>query len=175
LVSAVALAETVQFFLQYPPEIKWPNDIMVGGKKLAGILTESSCESDRILFVILGIGVNLNFPHDLMPEAIREQATSLLILNRKPVDRSDFMRRLIHNLDQCYGDLEDKGFSFLASRWESFFRLKGKKVRIEMGSSTDQPLWGRAMGIDDDGALLLEDDQGALRRIVAGQVIPADL
>ena len=71
---------------------------MVGGKKLAGILTETSCESDAILFVIIGIGVNLNFTLELMPEAIRDQATSIVILTQKPVDRTAFMRRLIHNL-----------------------------------------------------------------------------
>lgn len=174
LMSAVALAETFQSFVPQTPEIKWPNDIMVGGKKLAGILAESSCESNKILFVIIGMGVNLNYPHELMPEGIRKTATSTLILTQKEMDRSAFMRRLIHNLDQCYGELEDNGFAPLARRWESFFHLKGKKVRIEMGSPSGQPIWGRAVGIDEDGALLLVDDQGAMIRIVAGEVIPVD-
>ncbi len=174
LMSAVALAETVQSFLPYPPEIKWPNDIIVGGKKLAGILTEASCESDKILFVIIGIGVNLNFTLALMPEAIQDHTTSILILTQKPVDRTAFMQRLIHNLDKCYGELEDKGFSFLARRWESFFGLKGKNIKIQMTSSPDQATCGKAMGIDSDGALILEDDRGVLRRIIAGEVFPGD-
>ena len=65
LMAAVALADTIASFIGAPPTIKWPNDILVGGKKLAGILTESSCDSERIEFVILGIGVNLNYPVDI--------------------------------------------------------------------------------------------------------------
>lgn len=171
LMAAVALAETVQSFIPFPPEIKWPNDIMIGGKKLAGILTESSCERDRLLFVILGIGVNVNFPLSLMPETIQESATSMMILTQKPVDRVAFTSRLIQNLNRCYGDLEDQGFSLIARRWESFFRLRGKRIRVEM---MDQAILGKAVGIDGDGALILEDEQGALKRIVAGDLIPME-
>src|SRR5262249_21329770 len=71
LVSAVALADTVQRFLGMSPAIKWPNDILVGGKKLAGILTESSVDSQRLHFVVVGIGVNLNMPASMLPEDIR--------------------------------------------------------------------------------------------------------
>jgi BirA family biotin operon repressor/biotin-[acetyl-CoA-carboxylase] ligase len=171
LMAAVALAETVQCFIPLPAEIKWPNDILVGGKKLAGILTESSCDPGKILFVILGIGVNLNFPKELMPEAIRESATSIMALTGKPVNRSEFTLRLIQNLERCYGELEEEGFSFLAERWAGFFRLKGKRVRVQM---MEQAILGKAMGIDIDGALILEDERGFVQRIVAGEVIPMD-
>ena len=152
LMSAVALAETVQSFSPSPPEIKWPNDILVEGKKLAGILTESSCSPEKILFAVLGIGVNLNFSQELMPGPIREIATSLMILTGSPVDRGAFALQLIQNLDRCYGDLEDKGFPFIAERWRSFFRLGGRRVRVEM---VDQIILGKAMGIDGDGALVV--------------------
>lgn len=171
LASAVAVAETVEPFLRPPPEIKWPNDILVAGKKLAGILTESSCEGDRVLFVIVGIGVNLNFPREAMPEAIRERATSLMIATGRRVDRSDFARQLIHNLDRCYGDLNENGFADVARRWESYFRLKGKKVRVE---SSGGAVHGKAVGIDGEGALLLEEEGGEIRRIFAGDVVPVE-
>ena len=171
LMSAVALAETVRSFTPFPPEIKWPNDILVKGKKLAGILTESSCNPDSILFVILGIGVNLNFPRELMPESIRESTTSIMMLAQKPVDRTAFALQLIQNLERCYGDLEERGFPSMAERWGSFFRLKGKRVRVEM---FDRPVLGKAMGIDGDGALILEDEKGIRQRIVAGDVIPME-
>jgi BirA family biotin operon repressor/biotin-[acetyl-CoA-carboxylase] ligase len=171
LMSAVALAETVQSFIPYPPEIKWPNDILVSGKKLAGILTEASCEGDRILFVVVGIGVNLNFPKEIMPEAIRNRATSIMSLAKRPVDREIFARRLIRSLDQCYGDLEEGGFPSIASRWEGFFHLKGKRVKVE---GVDGSVWGRAMSIDGDGALVLEDENGVSQRVLAGDVIPVD-
>jgi BirA family biotin operon repressor/biotin-[acetyl-CoA-carboxylase] ligase len=171
LMSAVALAETVRSFILDTPEIKWPNDILVRGKKLAGILTEASCEGDRTLFVVVGMGVNLNFPLETMPAAIRETATSIMSLSEKPVDRESFARRLIHNLDQCYGDLEESGFPSIARRWESFFYLRGKRVRVEW---LDGSVSGKALGIDADGALLLEDEQGFSKRVIAGDVIPLE-
>ncbi len=171
LMSAVAVADTVQSFLESPPAIKWPNDIMVQGKKLAGILTESSCDPERLHFVVVGIGVNLNLPSGLLPEAIRESATSLLMLTGRTVDRAAFTGQLIQSLDRCYGELEDKGFPWIARRWESFFELRGKRVMVEMA---DEPLTGTARGIDGDGALILEQDGGALQRIVAGDVIPLE-
>ena len=171
LMAAVAVAETAASFLPLVPEIKWPNDILEGGKKLAGILTESSCERDRVLFAVLGIGVNLNLPQELMPEAIRDEATSFLILTGRPVNRVEFTCRLIHNLERCYEDLESGGWPFMARKWEGFFRLRGKRVKVEMAGG---PVVGKALGIDQDGALIVEDQKGEIQRIVAGDVIPVE-
>lgn len=171
LMAAVALADTVQSFIPFAPEIKWPNDILVRGQKLAGILTESACESDHILFVILGLGVNLNFPRERMPEEIRDKTTSLLSLTRKPVDRNVFTGRLIQNLDQCYGSLEESGFKAIRRRWEDYFRLQGKQVRVEM---PDGRTSGKVIGVDMDGALIIEGKGGGRERILAGDVIPLD-
>jgi BirA family biotin operon repressor/biotin-[acetyl-CoA-carboxylase] ligase len=171
LMAAVALADTIASFIRTPPTIKWPNDILVGGKKLAGVLTESSCNSERIEFVILGIGVNLNYPVASMPEVIRERATSIVSLTKKNVSREAFMRRLIQDLDRCYGELEEVGFNSLATRWEAVFGLRGKKVRVEMA---EQIMIGTAQGIDKDGALILEDERGERQRIVAGDVVPVE-
>ncbi len=171
LMSAVALAETVESFVPVAPEIKWPNDIKVGGRKLAGVLTESSCDADRVHFVILGIGVNVNFPLERMPDSIQHSATSLMVLAQRPVDRADFVGRLIQNLDRCYGELNDRGFSHIARRWENFFQLRGKRVRVDMA---DQSTSGTAMGIDRDGALILQGEGGGFKKIIAGDVIPIE-
>jgi BirA family biotin operon repressor/biotin-[acetyl-CoA-carboxylase] ligase len=171
LMAAVALADTVGSFVSCEPAIKWPNDILIFGRKLAGILTESSLTSDGIDFVILGIGVNLNSPAAHMPREIRERATSLIEWSRDPVNREAFLRRLIHDLERCYGILEESGFDAIASRWNSRFTLRGKRVRVEM---IDGVVLGAARGIDRDGALLLEDDTGRMRRVIAGDVIPLE-
>src|SRR5215475_5957651 len=171
LMAAVALVDTVASFIGTPPTIKWPNDILVGGKKLAGVLTESSCDSERIEFVILGIGVNLNYPVASMPEMIRERATSILALTKKNIEREAFFQRLIRDLDRCYGELEEMGFDSLASRWEGFFGLRDKRVRVEM---IDKIIIGTAKGIDRDGALIVGDDHGERQRIVAGDVFPLE-
>jgi BirA family transcriptional regulator, biotin operon repressor / biotin---[acetyl-CoA-carboxylase] ligase len=169
LMAAVALAETLQWFLPVPPVIKWPNDILVSGKKLAGILTEVSCGTEGVEFVILGIGVNVNYPLDLMPGEIRQRATSIAIICRNKISREDFLRRLIQHLDRCYGEIEENGFAPLAPRWEAYFGLRGQRVRIEL---LDEVMFGTAKGIDQDGALLLEDDHCELQRVIAGDVIP---
>jgi BirA family biotin operon repressor/biotin-[acetyl-CoA-carboxylase] ligase len=167
LMAAVALAETLKFFLPVPPSIKWPNDIIVDGKKLAGILTEVTCGTDSVEFVILGIGVNVNYPVALMPEEIRECATSVLIECQNKVSREDLLQRLIQDLDRCYGEIEENGFAPLAPRWEAYFGWRGQRVRIEL---LDQIVFGIAKGIDRDGALVLEDAQGRVQRVIAGDV-----
>jgi BirA family biotin operon repressor/biotin-[acetyl-CoA-carboxylase] ligase len=171
LTAAVALAETVASFIAQPATIKWPNDILVGGKKLAGILTEASCDSERLHYVILGIGVNLNYAIELMPQEIRERATSIAHLTGKPVHRESFLRRLIQDLDRCYGELEQSGFAALARRWQAHFSWRDRRVRVEL---LGQTITGWARGIDRDGALLVEDDNGVLQRVIAGDVIPLE-
>jgi BirA family biotin operon repressor/biotin-[acetyl-CoA-carboxylase] ligase len=106
-----------------------------------------------------------------MPPEIRERATSLSVLAGKSVSREDFLRRLIQDLDRCYGILEDSGFAALAPRWDERFGLRGRRVSVEM---TDRTVTGRALGIDTDGALIIETADGGNRRIVAGDVIPVD-
>jgi len=169
LMAAVALADTVAQFVSEPPAIKWPNDILLRGKKLAGILTESSVSPERINYVILGIGVNINFSQVVMPEAIRERATSLLECAGEPVSREAFLGRLIQDLDRCYGILGEAGFNRIAQRWESYFSLRGKRVRVEMG---DEGLAGVAKGIDNDGALIIEGERRQFHRVLAGDVVP---
>jgi BirA family biotin operon repressor/biotin-[acetyl-CoA-carboxylase] ligase len=169
LMAAVALAETLQSFLPVPPSIKWPNDITVNGKKLAGILTEVNCGTESVEFVILGIGLNVNYPVDLMPEEIRQRATSVLVERQNKVSREDLLWRLIQDLDRCYGELEANGFAPLAPRWEAYFGWRGQRMRVEL---MDQVAFGIAKGIDHDGALLLEDDHGRLQRVIAGDVTP---
>jgi len=171
LTAAVALVETVAAFLIQPPVIKWPNDILVGGKKLAGILTEAACDAARVQYVILGIGLNVNYRVDAMPDELRPRATSLADLTGEDLSRESVLVRLIQDLDRCYGELEESGFEALRLRWEAYFGLRGRLVRIDLG---DQTLTGRALGIDREGALLVQDEHGQRRTIVAGEVVPLE-
>ena len=171
LMAAVALAEVVEGFVPQKPAIKWPNDILIGGKKLAGILSEAACSAERVEYVILGIGVNLNYACSAMPEEIRRRATSVLEAAGRPVQRESFLQRLIQGIERCYGELEQAGFDALAARWESYFAWRGRRVRVEL---LDQVTTGTARGIDRDGALIIVDDGGVAHRILAGDVILAE-
>jgi BirA family transcriptional regulator, biotin operon repressor / biotin---[acetyl-CoA-carboxylase] ligase len=170
LTAAVALSDTLAGFSPVPPAIKWPNDILADGKKLAGVLTEAVSDSRKVDFVILGIGVNVNYTLEAMPAEIRERATSLSMLAGRTISREDFLRRLIQDLDRCYAILEEEGFAALAPQWDARFGLRGRAVRVEM---TDRSITGRALGIDADGLLLVKSG-GVPQRIVAGDVIPLD-
>jgi BirA family biotin operon repressor/biotin-[acetyl-CoA-carboxylase] ligase len=172
LMAAVALADVVDAYVPGQVAIKWPNDILIGSKKLAGILTEACCEAGRVRYVILGIGINLNSTSGDMPEALRPRATSLLEVTGKPIQRESFLRRLLQGVERCYGELEDGGFAALAPRWQSYFAWRGRRVRVEL---LDQVTIGTAHGIDRDGALLLIDEGGVERRILAGDVIPLEI
>ena len=171
LMAAVAVVETVGSFIPQTANIKWPNDILVDGKKLAGILTEAALTSERVEYVILGIGVNLNYRVDQMAEEIRARATSIAELTGKLANRESFLGRLIQALDRCYGELEESGFEPMARRWSAHFALLGRRVRVEL---LDQVVSGRARGIDRDGALVIEDETGARHRVIAGDVIPLE-
>lgn len=171
LTAAVGVAETVSAFLPAPASIKWPNDILVQGKKLAGILTEAACDAERIEYVILGIGLNVNYRRDAMPEELRERATSLADAIGKNVSRESVLARLIHDLDRCYGELEEAGFEALRPRWKAYFALRGRIVRVEHNG---QAMIARAIDIDFDGGLIVEDERGQRSTIVAGDVIPVE-
>jgi BirA family biotin operon repressor/biotin-[acetyl-CoA-carboxylase] ligase len=170
LTAAVALSEAIASFSPVPPAIKWPNDILTAGKKLAGVLTEAVVDQRKVEFVILGIGVNLNYSFEAMPAGIRERATSLSILTGQKVKREDFCRRLIQDLDRCYAVLEEQGFAALAPLWDARFGLRGRAVRVDMA---DRSVTGRAVGIDAEGLLIVES-AGAQQRIIAGDVIPLE-
>jgi BirA family transcriptional regulator, biotin operon repressor / biotin---[acetyl-CoA-carboxylase] ligase len=171
LMAAVALTEALTPLLTTKPAIKWPNDILVGGKKLAGVLTEAACAAERVEHVILGIGINVNYPTGSMPEEIRPRATSLMELAGGFVAREQVLARLIQALDRCYGELEQSGFDALRPRWDAHFGLLDQRVRIE---SLQEVFLGWARGVAQDGALLVEDDFGAMHTVYAGDVIPLE-
>jgi BirA family biotin operon repressor/biotin-[acetyl-CoA-carboxylase] ligase len=171
LAAAVALVETVGSFLPRSAVIKWPNDILIDGKKLAGILTEAACDTERVQYVILGIGLNVNYRAEAMPETLRRRATSMADMAREKLSRETVLVRLIHDLDRCYGELEESGFAALRPRWEAHFGLHGRRVRVELGAQT---IIGRAQGIDGEGALIVETDDKQRRSIIAGDVIPLE-
>ena len=171
LTAAVALVETLHCFLPCPPVIKWPNDILCDGKKLAGVLTEAACAGERVEYVILGVGLNVNFRVHTMPAELSERAISMADLIGENVSRETVLARLIQDLDRCYGELEAFGFEALRTRWETHFGLRGRRIRVDLG---DQVVIGRARGIDREGALIVDDEQGRSRTIVAGDVIPLE-
>jgi BirA family transcriptional regulator, biotin operon repressor / biotin---[acetyl-CoA-carboxylase] ligase len=167
LVTAVAAAEAIHVFSGLRPTIKWPNDIFLAGRKIAGLLNEIHSETDRIHFVVLGIGVNLNMDDGQFPEPLRSTATSLRIELGTTVSRKLFLRSLLGVLEKWYEVFLREGSGPVLEAWREWAQIRGKPVKI---SSFGQILFGRALDIDGEGKLIVETESGERKRIVAGDV-----
>ena len=167
LVAGVAVAAALAEMPGLAPRVKWPNDVLIDGRKVAGILTEMEAEVERVHHVILGIGVNLNAPRAAFPPELRERATSLFLATGRRVDRAAVTGRLLAALEARYGRFLEGGFEAVRAEWESYSCLTGTDVRV---ASAEGEMAGRVLGLDTDGALMLARPDGTSTRIVAGEV-----
>jgi len=167
LVVGLAVATAVRETSGLAPLLKWPNDVLLGGRKVAGVLTEMDAELERVHFVIAGIGVNVNAQADTFPPELRDKATSLAIAAGRPTDRVAFMGRLLAQLETRYRRFLAGGFAPLRAECEHLSALAGRAVVVHVPGGE---VAGRVEGLDDDGALRLVDDAGVTRRVVAGEV-----
>ena len=167
LMAAVATADAIRNFFGLLPLIKWPNDILLRGRKVAGLLNEIHSEVDRIHFVILGIGINLNMDEKMFSKEIRNVATSLKIETGQVVSRKDFLQSLFLELERWYATFSEEGSAVILKVWRDWAHIKGKQVKVTSFGAT---LVGRAIDVDSDGALLLETEDGTRKRVVAGDI-----
>jgi BirA family biotin operon repressor/biotin-[acetyl-CoA-carboxylase] ligase len=167
LMAAVAVAEGIERFSGLHPVIKWPNDILLKNRKVAGLLNEIHSETDRIHFVILGVGVNLNMDKKLFTKEIRNTATSLKMETGKTVSRKEFVPCLLEALEKWYTLFLREGGKPVLEAWRERARIRGKAVKV---TSFGETLFGRAIDVDSEGRLILETEKGDRKRIVAGDV-----
>jgi BirA family biotin operon repressor/biotin-[acetyl-CoA-carboxylase] ligase len=165
--SATALARAIQVASSLEPEIKWPNDIVIRGRKVAGILTELSAELDHVKYVILGIGVNVNLNSGDFPVELRKLATSLKAEAGRPISRPELAAAILLELDRDYARVGAGHFDVVADEWAARCSTLGHQVVIRVG---DRQIRGRAETLDEDGALLLRSEHGHLERITGGDV-----
>ncbi len=147
-------------------DIRWPNDLLLNGKKLGGILTEMNAEPDRVHFVVIGIGINVN--HVKMPAEIESIATSLRIETGHTYSRVELLVHLLHHLDVYYQRFLHEGGAPLVARFaevSSFYR--GKRVRI---STPTETYTGLTAGLEPSGLLRVEREDGRTEPVLAGDV-----
>lgn len=166
--SAVAVARAIEQTTGLTPEIKWPNDVLIGGRKVAGLLNEMSAETDGINFIVLGIGVNLNMTTDQFPGDLRYPATSLFLESGSRIARVHFVATTLNELDKLYVDFLLHGFGPVREEWQKRCNANGRRVLVS-DAGVDQAS-GMFAGIDGDGALLVRLDDGKVERIVNGDV-----
>jgi BirA family biotin operon repressor/biotin-[acetyl-CoA-carboxylase] ligase len=169
LMTAVALAEALIQLTNLPIRIKWPNDLLVHGKKLAGILTEMTMEMDQVDVVVVGLGLNINSPRDHFAPDIRELATSLLIESGRPWKRPALIAAFLSHFEAAYDLIQNQGFPDLLKRWKALSDLIGRPVSVHL---LDTEIHGRVVDVDDEGFLILEDHDGRCHRVVSGDVVP---
>lgn len=165
--AATALARGIQRVTGLSPDIKWPNDLLLNGRKTAGILTEMSAEVDRVHHVILGIGLDVNQTAADFPVEVRSLATSLRLAAGRVVSRAELAVAILKELDRDYDRICRGGFAAVADEWETRCATLGQNVVVLIG---DRRVRGRAESLDDDGALLVRTEHGRLERILGGDV-----
>jgi BirA family biotin operon repressor/biotin-[acetyl-CoA-carboxylase] ligase len=165
--SAVAVARTIEAETSLTPRIKWPNDVLVNGLKVSGLLNEMSAEMEKINFIVLGVGVNINMRREQFPSELRHPASSLFLESGRTVNRIEFARKFLTILDSLYDDYLRFGVDAIREEWLSRSALTGKKVRV---SFHDNESVGIASGLDNDGALLIRHADGKLEKVLAGDV-----
>lgn len=164
LTAAVSLAEAIKIITGLPVLIKWPNDIMFNAKKLAGILTELDAEADKIKFINIGIGINVNSSKSFLPE----EGTSLKEELGMEVSRIELTKEILRSIERNYFILKDSGFKPILEKWKASSAMLGRRIQIK---SQNRVIHGEAQDIDMDGALLIRQDSGFVEKVLSGDIV----
>ncbi len=167
MTAAVASARALRELSGLHVEIKWPNDLMVSGKKLGGILTEMKSKGRRILFAVVGIGINLNSGADDFSPELRTTATSMRIETGKKFPKTSLISRILNEMEVWYDKLAQGGRDRILDEWRRLSTTLGRSVRIISGKET---LEGIAEALDGDGRLIVRLPSGIQKVISAGDV-----
>ena len=167
LMAGLAAQKAVSSTTGLTVDIRWPNDLLVNGKKVCGILTEMSAEVDRLHAVVLGIGINVN--HSVMPAELEEIATSLRMEAHRGISRVQVLATLLRELDRYYQLLLKNGTRAITERWEAASTFAhGKRVRVVTAAGD---ALATTTGVDPSGALRIQYDDGRQESLMAGEVV----
>ncbi|MFQ6071492.1 MAG: biotin--[acetyl-CoA-carboxylase] ligase [Methanosarcinales archaeon] len=165
LTFGLAVAKTIRK-LGLDAKIKWPNDILINGKKVSGILTEADV-NNNINYIIAGIGIDANVDIDTFPIELQDSATSLNRELKKPVNRVELIRELLEEIEKYY-DIYFQDYHKILDEWRSLSDTIGRVVEIK---TQKELIIGEAVGVDLEGELLVELSDGTLKKIIAGECI----
>src|SRR3989338_2489463 len=154
---AVSITETIRETLQLPAVIKWPNDILIDGKKVGGVLVELAKGLGKQPIVLVGIGLNVNIPEDDLPEQSRLPATTLAIEKKVPINRILLAKALLQDIDKWFLILKDEHFRYITERWGEFCITIGEKLTI---TDCGREYIGNVIDISNNGGLMLKLENG---------------
>jgi BirA family biotin operon repressor/biotin-[acetyl-CoA-carboxylase] ligase len=170
--GALTVAETVLDHFPLPVKVKWPNDVLIRGAKLAGVLVETQLNGSNVRSVVLGIGLNVNHHAKDFPQFLRHRATSLRRELGRPVSRVELLADLLSCFERLYLQFQAHGLEPFVDRWRQLSAVLGQVVSIQIGQRYFR---GLAVDIDDQGALILEGESGDRQRFLAGDVSLSDV
>ena len=165
MLASLAVTYGIRSLTGLKAQIKWPNDVLIGEKKVCGILIENDIRKNILKHTVVGIGINVNLQVDQHPE-IAAIATSLSDQLNRQVPRSEVLRAVLVEMDRLYADLPQG--ERLLNQWKNNLVTLGQQVQVNMG---DQVYTGRAESVTDDGSLMLRQKDGKLVQIIAGDVM----
>ena len=169
LLAAVAVARAVREVTGLAAMIKWPNDIMVNGRKVCGILTEMKAEQDKVDFLVLGIGINVNTPDRSLPKGASSLKAELRREGRRPGDlaRLEIAKAILEYLERDYAVLKREGFKAIIEEWKRLSSMLGVRVKVVLQNRTFE---GLTHDIDENGSLIVRLDSGVFERVSSGDV-----
>ncbi len=160
LLISVALCRSIRQVTGLQPGIKWPNDVLISGKKFAGILLEMHAEDIQLHHVIAGIGINVNQTEEDFPQDIRSTATSLRQEAGRSFQREQLLQAFLEELEQWYIHYLKEGFAHIRMLWEAHNITLGRHVAVQSGNRVYE---GKALDIDETGALVLQTEEGQVK------------
>ncbi|MFD2640366.1 biotin--[acetyl-CoA-carboxylase] ligase [Piscibacillus salipiscarius] len=166
LVAAVAIADYLSKY-NLDVKIKWPNDLFINGKKLAGILTEMQAEQDAVEYIVLGIGINMNHDQQDLFESERNKATSLLLEAKQPFNLNTVLTELLFELEVKFDLFMSEGFSTIKGQWESYAYKLGEWVSVKTQTEWD----AKICGIDEDGALMVMNQNHQVHHLYSAEIL----
>lgn len=166
--AGLAVAQTLNEKYGLFVQTKWPNDVLVRGKKVCGMLVETNSTERKLNFAVLGVGVNVNFDvKNVLPNALTEAATSLKNELGHRVDVNELLRAMLEHIENAYDLLVGEHWSQILDEWKEFAVFLGHRVEVVCGS---EKFSGIALDVDSDGELILRLDDGAVKRVISGDV-----
>ena len=167
-VAGLAVAKILHEVYGVKVETKWPNDVLMNGKKVCGILTEMNTTGEKVNYVVVGIGVNANFEvKDVFPEPLRMVATSLENEIGRKVSLKELLRALLEKLEDIYHLFMKKGFTTILEKWKAYASFLGCQVEV---SSATERWFGLALDIEGDGSLIMRLEDGTVKRVFVGDI-----
>lgn len=167
LLTATVLAEVIDEYIGIRPQIKWPNDMLIRGKKIAGILTEMQVEQDQVSYVIIGTGINVNQLEGDIPPELSNRASSIQIETKQDWELLPLIQHILQTFEIKYHIFLEQGFPALKTTWENYGFRMNESLEIKTGLETWQ---GVFLGIAEDGALLARQSDGKIEKVYSAEI-----